>query len=103
MNQTQQGESAERIKSIRKGKLKTVDNFFSIDILPIRYLWYLCRTKGDLYKLIISRKRAIFPFLSLSCSQFSLYTLLKNPSQGISHFFLNSCTLCSIPTSFSSL
>lgn len=28
MNQTQQGESAERIKSIRKGKLKTVDNFF---------------------------------------------------------------------------
>lgn len=28
--------------------------------------------KGDLYKLIISRKRAILPFLSLSCSEFSL-------------------------------
>lgn len=50
MNQTTTGESSERMKSIRKREMKSCRPFMmfflsSIDILPIRYLWYVVRGK----------------------------------------------------------
>lgn len=77
---------SEHVEMEGKLKLQIRIHFFT-EIQTFISDIYSIYGKGDLYKLIISRKIAIFPFFSLSCSELSLYDLLNYPSQGISYFF----------------